>query len=94
LLLEQGEARFAAGDVPGARACFKGALSLAPGKSARPQQLGVLAFGLGNIGEAILHLEHVLRDEPDHVSALENLARCREAQGDFREASGSGSAPP
>lgn len=79
--VERGEALFAQDDRKGARRCFRKAGTLTPGHARALNNLAVLAFAEGEIDEAVRHLSDVLARDETHASALENMARCRDAQG-------------
>lgn len=78
-LNREGERRFQAGDLAGARECFLRALQAAPADAETYNNLGVCLWSLGETGEALLSFAKGLEHAPDDRQLVLNAVRALKA---------------
>ncbi len=76
-LVTTGEALYAKGDMDGARNAFAEALAVNPSHVTAHNNLGVLYWQEGKLGEAVRCIEKALSLDPDDAFALKNLDEIR-----------------
>ena len=75
-----------AGDLAGARECFRGLTQAEPAFAQAWYLLGAVNQVQGNIDESLANYERVLELDPNHVEALNNLGVALQSRGRITEA--------
>ena len=85
-LNEEGEIRFANGDLEGARTCFELVLKISPNDLLAINNLGVLLWQCGKPGEALLEFSRILSTNPDYQPAVLNASKILQENGQVEQA--------